>query len=105
MKVKHLKLIIFSLVCVFVMGYLFMNINDNLDVSPKENKYIQKNDYYTIKEYQGKIAVFINEEPIPIDIYEVYVYSLPAHDRENLSKGFRVENVEDLQRIIEDYTS
>lgn len=105
MKIKHLKLLVFSLLCVLVMGYLFMNINDNLVVSPKENKYIQKNDYYTIAEYQGKIAVFINEEPIPIDIYETYVYSLPEHDREALSKGIRVENVEELQKIIEDYTS
>ena len=105
MKIKHLKLIVFSLFCILIMGYLFTNINNNLDISPKENKYIQKNDYYTIKEYQGKIAVFINAEPIPIDIYETYVYSLPEHDREALAKGIRVEGVEELQRIVEDYTS
>ena len=105
MKVKHLKLIVFSLLCVLVMVFLFSNINSTLDVSPKENQYIQNNDYYTIKEYQGKVAVFINEEPVPIDVYESYVYSLPKHDREALSTGIRVESVEDLQKIIEDYTS
>ena len=71
----------------------------------RENPYIPPIDYYTITEYQGKIAVFKNSDAIPMDVYDSYVSALPQHDRELLKSGIRTESTSELQKIIEDYTS
>ena len=71
----------------------------------RENPYTPPIDYYTVTEYQGKIAVFKNSDTVPIDVYDSYVSVLPQHDRELLKNGIRTESTSELQKIIEDYTS
>lgn len=60
---------------------------------------------YTVSEYEGKVAVFKNSDKVPFEVYESYVSLLPESDRERLKKGIRTESTEELQKIIEDYTS
>ena len=101
---KILKISIFSLICVLCMGTLFVNLNN--DVESYENEKGQKpQEIYTIKEYDGKIAVFRNNDSKPMEVYESYVSLLPEADRQKLQNGITVDNTRDLQEIIEDYTS
>ena len=69
-----------------------------------ENPYLAE-DYYTVKVYQGKVAIFNNKSNLPLNIFDTYVSTLPQHDRMLLEEGITIENTEELQRIIEDYTS
>lgn len=69
-----------------------------------ENPYLAE-DYYTVKEYQGKVAIFNSKSNLPLNIFDTYVSTLPQHDRMLLEEGITIENIEELQRIIEDYTS
>lgn len=101
---KILKISIFSLISVLCIGTLFVNLNN--DVESYENEKSQKQqEIYTIKEYDGKIAVYKNGENIPMEVYESYVSLLPEADRQRLQNGITVDNTRDLQEIIEDYTS
>lgn len=81
-----------------------MTLDKDLEEKVIDNPYLA-NDYYTIAEYQGKIAVFKNGENVPMDIYNVYVSTLPQHDKTLLEQGIKIETPEELQKIIEDYTS
>ena len=104
MRNKVFWIVVFAVITITVLGVLFMTLDKDLDEKVVENPYLI-NDYYTMSEYKGKIAVFKNGENVPIDIYDVYVSTLPQHDRTLLEEGIRIETPEELQRIIEDYTS
>lgn len=64
-----------------------------------------KPDVYTVKEYEGGIGVFCNDEIIPIQKIDVDVFSLPTADQELLKEGIKVYSVDRLNQIIEDYES
>lgn len=105
MKKKNVKIILFSALCICIIAALFMVLNRDIENEVRENPYTPQNDYYTVTEYQGKIAVFKNTDTIPLDVYNTYVSHLPEHDRLLLKEGIRANNTAELQKIIEDYTS
>ena len=104
MRNKIFWLVVFVVIAITVLGVLFVTLDKDIDEKVVENPYLME-DYYTLSEYKGKIAVFKNQESVPIDIYDVYVTTLPQHDRTLLEKGIHIETSEELQKLIEDYTS
>lgn len=104
MRNKIFWLVVFAVLTITVLGVLFVTLDKDINEKVIENPYLI-DDYYTLSEYKGKIAVFRNQESIPIDIYDVYVSTLPQHDRTLLEKGIHIETPEELQKLIEDYTS
>ena len=58
---------------------------------------------YTVKEYGGKLAVFTQNEPTPIAVYEVYIHLLPENDIELLRKGIPVEDDYALLKTLENF--
>lgn len=84
---------------------LFLMLNNNVNQSLKENKYISPIKYYVLSDYQGKIAVFENGNSIPINVFDTYTSSLPQHDRALIEKGIKATTTDELQSLIEDYTS
>lgn len=61
--------------------------------------------FYIIKEYNGRIAVFISNQQEPMREYDTYVNTLPEKDKELLKNGIVAMNDEELRERIEDYTS
>lgn len=60
---------------------------------------------YTVREYDGRIAVFFEGSKQPMMIYDVYVAELPDADAALLKNGLTTQTQAELQSIIEDYTS
>lgn len=60
---------------------------------------------YLLKEYNGRIAVFIPGAEEPQMQFEVLVKFLPDYDRIQLEAGIPVKDYEALSAIIEDYIS
>ena len=104
MRNKIFWLVVFAVITITVLGVLFVTLDKDVGEKVIENPYLME-DYYTLSEYKGKIAVFKNQESVPIDIYDVYVATLPQHDRVLLENGIHIETPEELQKLIEDYTS
>lgn len=92
------------MICVLFIGTLFVNLNNDIEIYENEEKSKQQV-IYTIREYEGKIAVFKNSDKKPMTVYESYTSLLPPQDRQKLQNGITVDNTTDLQEIIEDYTS
>jgi hypothetical protein len=63
------------------------------------------NEVYIVGVYDDKIAVFTQGDNVPIDVYDVYITTLPIKDQIDLKKGVRVEGKAKLKTVIEDYTS
>ena len=66
---------------------------------------VYENEEYIISVYDGKIAVFTQSDKLPIEVYDVYVSTLPEKDQKALQKGIKVEGKIKLKYLIEDYTS
>lgn len=105
MKPDMTKFLLFGLLAVSCFTVLFISINNDLNRRSLQNDSDIIEDFYTVKEYDGKIAVYKNEETKPYVVYDAYVSLLPQQDIELLKKGIVTDNKEYLQSIIEDYTS
>ena len=60
---------------------------------------------YVLKEYNGKIASFYYGEETPIEIFDVSVDGFGEYDKQALNEGIKAYNIEELNKLIEDYTS
>ena len=67
----------------------------------------QQADYpaYVLKDYYGKIAVFEVNKDQPDIVFDVYVSTLPEFDQHALQTGVFAQDIKELNRLIEDYTS
>ncbi len=60
---------------------------------------------YTVKSYQGYVAVFTDDEDTPIEITGTRVELLPLQDQLELAEGISVSSKEALSALLEDYGS
>lgn len=51
----------------------------------------------------GYIALWKDEDPQPFRVFPIRVDSLPVADQLQLQKGIRINSVEELLRLAEDY--
>lgn len=100
--------------CIVVAGILLLAIGIAarllLDATPDIRGEAQTTEtavqpLYTLTEYNGKIALYKKGYAMPVEIFDVYVSSLPQSDRELLTQGIDASNDDEAQRLIEDYTS
>ncbi len=69
---------------------------------------IEKNDaeiQYRLSVYDGRIAVFETGETEPVEVFDVFVASLPYNEQIELRNGLTATGRSELQKLIEDYTS
>ena len=105
MKPELTKLLIFSLLAIFCFTILFISINNDINRRSLRNDSDIFPDYFTVKEYEGKIAVYKNDENNPYIVYDAYVSLLPDQDIQRLKEGIVTDDKKYLQSVIEDYTS
>ena len=60
---------------------------------------------YTVSEFNGRLAVFEYNSVIPIEIYDIYINTLPDLDYQKIQEGISVYTQEGLDIIVDDYTS
>lgn len=56
----------------------------------------------TVREYNGRIGVFIGDSTVPYRIIDYDVRLMPEFDREQLDQGIVIESEYELERLIED---
>ncbi len=98
-----------AMVCVGVIALMIMIVSiyvSSVSVSyAKKPSSSQQQLEYVLKEYYGRIAVFRTGETNPSAVYDVYTSTLPDMDRDALAQGIMVVSREELDRLIEDFTS
>ena len=60
---------------------------------------------YTLGVWEGQLAVFEGDAAFPQKLYDVPVSALPPNEQEKLKSGIAVATVDELQVLLEDYTS
>ena len=59
---------------------------------------------YTLRAWQGQVAVFEGAQRYPMQVYDVYVNALPQELRQRLAEGIPVYSETELSLLLEDYT-
>lgn len=60
---------------------------------------------YTLREYDGRLAVFEAGEEEPVRVLDLEVRLLPPYDQGLLRTGIEAADEQELRRLLEDYTS
>ena len=60
---------------------------------------------YTIKAWEGQVAVFEGDQPFPMQVFDSFVETLPEELRRQVLEGVPVEDATQLSLLLEDYTS
>lgn len=60
---------------------------------------------YLLKAWNGAVALFVGDSGEPLTVYDVSVQSLPEEEQLLLQAGIAVGSDEELQEILENYTS
>lgn len=59
---------------------------------------------YTVREYEGRLAVFRYGETEPFTTMDVRAAMLPDHDREQFRKGVDLYSEKELKQLMEDFS-
>jgi len=74
-------------------------------LSDVEKEEEQQGPMYILREYEGRIGVFIAGEAEPETVLDVLVKYLPEYDREQMRQGIPAGSYNELTALIEDYSS
>lgn len=60
---------------------------------------------FLLGSYNGRLAVWKGDDPLPYRVYPCPVYLLPQKERQMLQQGIRVDDMDDLSRFLENFLS
>jgi len=102
---RRLAFCLLSLLLILVLIGSFYCENLSTMNTPENKIYeTQESRVYTLKEYNGFLALFIDGNSTPEAVYSVPVASLPEADRKMLTDGISVTDISLLQSLLEDFT-
>lgn len=53
----------------------------------------------------GKVALWVDDDPQPVQVFPYPVSLLPKADQESLKNGIKIGSSEELRSLLEDYLS
>lgn len=60
---------------------------------------------YVLGEYEGRLAVLSPDKTTAYEVFDIYINTLPAYDKELLHNGIKIRSIEELNSLLEDYNS
>ena len=60
---------------------------------------------FLIGTYNGRLAVWKDNDPTPYRVYPCPVYLLPRQEREALQRGIVIQDMEDVAKFLENFLS
>ncbi len=103
---KKISAIMLGISTVLSMATIIISLSFNPPGKSTGNVSItEKKAVYILKDYNGHLAVFNYGESSPIEEFDVPTESFGEYDKNMLKKGIAAYSDEELQKLIEDYTS
>jgi hypothetical protein len=74
------------------------------NISPKQNT-ADSGAIFILGECEGKLAVLSPDKKVVYEVFDVYINTLPEYDKDLLYEGIKVKSTEELNSLLEDYSS
>ncbi|MGN0525978.1 MAG: BofC C-terminal domain-containing protein [Acutalibacteraceae bacterium] len=100
---KHILII--SFILFFSVTILIYSITQTNNISITAKPQNEVKTQYTLKDYNGRIALFVGDKDIPKEIFNTFTVSLPTEDADNIRKGITVYSEKELNELLENYLS
>ena len=101
------KNIVFTcFIITFLVGYFLFDITTSNKIPQAELINTQKTNYkYILSDHNGYIALFDTTKQEPIEVYNILTESLPLKDINKIKNGIYANSIDELNILIEEYTS
>lgn len=83
-------------------NYVNNGQENNISESPNQNVGAP---LFILGEKDGKIALYRGDKSETVQVYDVYVDTLPEYDKNELKAGIMIYDLKELDSLIEDFTS
>lgn len=100
---KCIGIVAFSLVVVTAVGVFSLSAGETKDTVQQNTKVSVPK--YTFTVYQNKLALYERGFAMPVEIFDVYLDTLPKEEQKKIKAGICADSDAEIQKIIEDYTS
>ena len=60
---------------------------------------------FLVGSYNGRIAVWKDDDPEPFRVYPCPIYLLPKKEQEALRRGIRIDDMQDVHNFLENFMS
>lgn len=106
MSISRRQFTIIACAMAILLGSIVFAVvrSGNNSARPKVEAHVVSQEIcYVLRDYDGKLAVFHKEGLEPVEVFDVFVESLPEMDREILRNGLETTSKKQLLLWIEDY--
>lgn len=116
--IRHFPAMLVGLLIAFtfiVTGLMIQTVRGNMDrysiikpgsaVTDMNTPAIAMGEEYLVREFDGRIGVYIPGDSQPIRVVQVYVAYLPESDRVDLREGIYVNGAMALEKVLDDLRS
>lgn len=101
---KYRIFLLLIMLLIIITSIAAISINYSLSETNIDMENKNKPLYY-LKEYKEQIGIFNADEKKPFEIIDVYVYTLPFLDQQNLKSGIPIYDYAQLKKAKEDFES
>jgi glucan phosphoethanolaminetransferase (alkaline phosphatase superfamily) len=99
-RITLVGIIVLVIITSLIAIYYYSNKNNTEQARTNSVEY-----KYYLKEYNNQIGVYKTNEDKPFRTIDVFVFTLPSVDQQELKTGILVQDDDKLRMIIEDYES
>ena len=99
----YIIITLFTIIVCYILFSLISATKEPTQLEVDKNQPAVKEYQYLVKDVNGKINVFESGREEPIDVLERQTNILPEYDQKLLKEGIYLENIEQLDKILEDY--
>lgn len=89
--------VLVSLCCISLILSVFLFVFSSIKAAPAEPA------PYILRDWHGQAALFRAGESVPLESFSIYTHLLPEPDAESLRKGIPLRNMEEADRLLEDF--
>ena len=82
-----------------------VSVKTNTAPESDNDTLVSVGDRYVVKEYDGRIGVYLPGDTQPVRTVEIYVMYLPESDRIRLRDGIIVNGILNLETLLSDFSS
>ncbi len=100
---KHIETVLFALIFIVSAFMLIIGCNSTEKIKKTDSTETTVGFLYTVKEFNGKVALFEYGENLPFQILESPISNLPQSEADKIRSGINVSTEKQLQNIIEAY--
>lgn len=96
--------LILALAASFALAAITLFVIFRFILPPRQQTRTDPEPIFLIGEWEGQVAVFEGGQKFPMQVYDVYISTLPEEAQKQVRQGIAADDEAELFTLLEDYT-